>query len=340
MTTINDEFEKSSKTPHDTAFRLAFQKKELAESFFRNYLPKEIARLIDFRTLKTVNKSFVDERFRQSHSDMVYEARMRGKTVFFYILFEHQSSPDRRMPFRILCYMVNFWKDYEAQHPDENSLPLVFPAVLYHGKPKWNSPLRLREMLEGYDSDFDWFVPDFAYRLYDLSTYDDDSLASGGNMALAVVLHLFKHIFDDLFGNLFKETADLAIEIEDQEMLSEILQWAVTYILHARNEDAGEIIESITEEAARIGDEKIRRVVMTAAEQLRQKGIEEGKLNIIGILLKQIKKRFGHTSHMLEKNLRQSNLDILNQFGEAIFDFKNLQDAEEWWEQYENGGNA
>ena len=83
MTSITDEFEKSSKTPHDTAFRLVFRKNELAGSFFRHYLPENIAGHVDFRTLKTVNKSFVDKNFRQVHSDMVYEIRLKGKTAFF-----------------------------------------------------------------------------------------------------------------------------------------------------------------------------------------------------------------------------------------------------------------
>lgn len=146
MAAIFDEFEKSPGPPHDTAFRLAFRKRELAESFFRNYLPREIGRHIDFSNLKTVNKSFVDEKFRQRHSDMIYEARLKERPIFFYLLFEHQSTPERWMPFRALGYIVNFWKDYEDQHPESDLLPLVFPAVFYHGKRKWRSPLNLREM--------------------------------------------------------------------------------------------------------------------------------------------------------------------------------------------------
>ena len=151
------------------------------------------------------------------------------------------------MPFRMLCYMVNLWKDFEAGHPKVHHLPVIFPAVLYHGKQKWNSPLNLREMIDGYEKDFEWFIPDFAYRLYDLSQYDDESIVSVGNKALAVVLHLFKHIFDEIFGDVFRGTADRVIEIDDQKMFSEILEWAVTYFLHARNEDADELIDRETE---------------------------------------------------------------------------------------------
>ena len=361
MTSITDEFEKSSKSPHDTAFRLVFRKKELAGSFFRHYLPENIAGHIDFSTLKTVNKSFVDKNFRQVHSDMVYEIRLKGKTAFFYLLFEHQSSPDRRMPFRMLCYMVNLWKDFEAGHPKVHHLPVIFPAVLYHGKQKWNSPLNLREMIDGYEKDFEWFIPDFAYRLFDLSQYDDESIVSAGNKALAVVLHLFKHIFDEIFGNVFRGTADRVIEIDDQKMFSEILEWAVTYFLHARNEDADELIDVISQQAEKFGDERIRRVVMTAAEQLRQKGIKQGieqgiekgieqgiekgieqgiGIGRSALILKLLKKRFGRLPPAIEQKLNESRVEVLDRFGESIFDFKDLKDAEKWWDDYETGGNA
>lgn len=95
---------------------------------------------------------------------------------------------------------------------------------------------------------------------------------------------------------------------------------------------------------------------MTAAEQLKQEGklmgIEEGKLmglregkqmglqegKVVGfqeVRLKQVKRRFGHTSVLLERRLRQSDLSSLERFGEAIFDFASLEDAERWGERFD-----
>ncbi len=68
---------------------------------------------------------------------------------------------------------------------------------------------------------------------------------------------------------------------------------------------------------------------MTAAEQLRREGSEEGKTALI---LKQIQKRFGQTSTVIEQKLRKSNPEILDHFGESMFDFKDLKDTEKWWD--------
>ncbi len=80
---------------------------------------------------------------------------------------------------------------------------------------------------------------------------------------------------------------------------------------------------------------------MTIAERLRQEGRSEGFQNGQSqIILKQLKKRFGYLSPAIERKLNESGVDVLDRFGESIFDFENLEDAEKWWEDLEKGGNA
>ena len=83
-------------------------------------------------------------------------------------------------------------------------------------------------------------------------------------------------------------------------------------------------------------DEKVTEVAMTAADQMRQEGAREATMKATmktgGILVKQISKRFGNVSLYLKQNLMNSDLDTLDRFGESIFDFKDLKDAERWWE--------
>ncbi len=68
---------------------------------------------------------------------------------------------------------------------------------------------------------------------------------------------------------------------------------------------------------------------MTTAEQIRQKGRIEA---LSSMLVIQTKKRFGNISSFLEQKLGQSDSEKLDKFGESIFDFKDLNDAEQWWE--------
>ncbi len=77
---------------------------------------------------------------------------------------------------------------------------------------------------------------------------------------------------------------------------------------------------------------------MTTAQKLIQEGVEKGRLETaISLLLKLTKKRFGKASLILEKKLEQSDLDTLDRFGDSFFDFKNIEDAEKWWDDQRFG---
>ena len=106
------------------------------------------------------------------------------------------------------------------------------------------------------------------------------------------------------------------------------------YAYHAREDDLG---ENIDRGLNALGDENARRVAMTIAERLRQEGFQNGQSQII---LKQLKKRFGYLSPAIERKLNESGVDVLDRFGESIFDFESLEDAEKWWEDFGKGGNA
>ncbi|MDM8537933.1 Rpn family recombination-promoting nuclease/putative transposase [Desulfobacterales bacterium HSG17] len=160
MSSIETEFEKSVNTPHDAIIKAILEKIELAKSFFQTYFPKEIVKNIDFDRLELSNKSYVDEKLKEKHSDIVYKTKFKGLDAFLYILFEHQSKSDPMMVFRLLCYMVNIWKEYLDQNPDAKCLPVIFPAVLYNGKTGWNSARTLGGLIKG-DEVFFEYMPNY-----------------------------------------------------------------------------------------------------------------------------------------------------------------------------------
>ncbi len=161
-------------------------------------------------------------------------------------------------------------------------------------------------------------------------------LALGGEMALRVVLYLFKHIFDDDFEAMFRKTMDLLVAIEDQTIYLEFLEWVLRYTYHARNDSREDIEKVIDEETERIADERIRRHAMTIAEQYkevgREEGREEGRIEgAAATLINLLHVRFGDISKALENKLGESDGDRLKEFGRSMFDFKDLNDAENWW---------
>ncbi len=121
--------------PHDKLFRTVFSDTEEAALFLREQLPADIANRVEWSTLTLVETSFVDESMRDSESDLLYTVQMKGSgvLVFLYLLFEHQSKPDRWMRFRLLKYMCRIWDESFKQNPEQTELPLILPVVFYQG---------------------------------------------------------------------------------------------------------------------------------------------------------------------------------------------------------------
>ncbi|MEZ4238744.1 MAG: Rpn family recombination-promoting nuclease/putative transposase [Myxococcota bacterium] len=125
-----------SDQPHDALFRFAFTQPAVAAAHFRAALPVVVAEAARWETLELVPGSFVDEELVQVHSDVLHRVALHGGgELWLYVLFEHQSTVDALMPWRMLRYLVRIWERWhEARHGP--SLPFVVPLVLYHGDAK------------------------------------------------------------------------------------------------------------------------------------------------------------------------------------------------------------
>ena len=132
-----------------------------------------------------------------------------------------------------------------------------------------------------------------------------------------------------------KDTLD---RIHRQDTQLEFLEWILRYAYHAREDD---LDKNIDRRLNALDNENARRTAMTIAERLRQEGRLEGfQSGESQLIVKQLKKRFGYLSPAIEKKLNESGVGVLDRFGESIFDFESLEDAEKWWEDLGKGGNA
>jgi len=142
------------KQPHDALFKKTFSEVEHAAAEFRAVLPAELVSRTDFSTLALSPGSYVDEALSGSQSDLLFSVRVSGKPALLYVLFEHQSSPDKLMPLRLLGYIVRILVRYvdEAKAGGDKAggdtlpLPAVIPVVLHHGKSGWAVATRLEEL--------------------------------------------------------------------------------------------------------------------------------------------------------------------------------------------------
>ncbi|HEY2513054.1 MAG TPA: Rpn family recombination-promoting nuclease/putative transposase [Polyangiaceae bacterium] len=153
-----------------------------ARSELELVLPPDVRSLLDFATLEVCPGSFVDPELQQAHSDLLFRVQTKAdEESFVYVLFEHQSSPDSTMPFRLLRYVVRVWERWLEDHRGTKTLPVVVPVVLHHGEAPWTVTPELGAMLEGSNELLDAtrpFVPHFRFVLDDLMQESAEDLAN------------------------------------------------------------------------------------------------------------------------------------------------------------------
>ncbi|MDG2835163.1 Rpn family recombination-promoting nuclease/putative transposase, partial [Vibrio parahaemolyticus] len=118
-------------TPHDALFKSFLTHPDTARDFMEIHLPKDLRELCDLDSLKLESASFVDEKLRALHSDILWSVKTREGDGYIYVVIEHQSREDIHMAFRLMRYAIAAMQRHlDAGH---KTLPLVVPMLFYHG---------------------------------------------------------------------------------------------------------------------------------------------------------------------------------------------------------------
>ena len=132
--------------PHDRLFRAVFSDATEAASLLQAAVPRKLRENVDWNNLRLVEGTFVDDALRQSESDLLFEAGYGKETerhgkgkdrLRLYLLFEHQSTPDVWMRYRLLKYCCRIWDADLRDDPRRTGLRPVVPVVFYQGVRDW-----------------------------------------------------------------------------------------------------------------------------------------------------------------------------------------------------------
>ena len=169
------------KQHHDALFKNTFSKVEHAAAELRAVLPAQLVALTDFSTLALCPGSFVDETLAGSQSDLLFTAQIANKPALLYILFEHQSTPDKLLPLRLLRYVLRILERHvEGKTKTEAlPLPLVIPVVLHHSESGWNVARCLEDLFDKdlvAQANVQHLIPRLGFVLDDLSRVPDKDL--------------------------------------------------------------------------------------------------------------------------------------------------------------------
>ncbi len=122
----------TTSTPHDALFKSFLMHPDTARDFMEIHLPKDLRELCDLDSLKLESASFVDEKLRALHSDILWSVKTREGDGYIYVVIEHQSREDIHMAFRLMRYSMAVMQRH-IEHDKRRPLPLVIPMLFYHG---------------------------------------------------------------------------------------------------------------------------------------------------------------------------------------------------------------
>ncbi len=83
-------------------------------------------------SLQLLNTNFVTKAMKKLQSDIVYSCAIDDKKGYVLYSLEHQSKPDKWLPFRILEYNVQLMRQH--RNAGNETLPIIINEVLYAGK--------------------------------------------------------------------------------------------------------------------------------------------------------------------------------------------------------------
>lgn len=96
----------TTSTPHDALFKSFLTHSDTARDFMEIHLPKDLREQCDLDSLKLESASFVDEKLRALHSDILWSVKTREGDGYIYVVIEHQSREDIHMAFRLMRYSM------------------------------------------------------------------------------------------------------------------------------------------------------------------------------------------------------------------------------------------
>ncbi|MDE0459673.1 MAG: Rpn family recombination-promoting nuclease/putative transposase [Chromatiales bacterium] len=320
-------------TPHDALFRALVSNPARAGALLSEYLPREVAELLDPDTPpEAVEGSFVDAEGAKTQCDALFRVRLRtGHEARIFVLLEHKSYLDSTTPLQLLRYMIDIWKREIEGGAARDGLPAIVPLVLYHGPGRWTVPRSVIEMVDAPE-ELEPLLRNFAYVLHDLGDIVPLRLSRTPEVRaglLALRVHRFDEIPSDLLdlivggpvaGSEFERHLMRYI-VERMNLTPAMLEASLRRTKPDRWEALmGTVAEAWIEQGRAEGIEQgLARGIEKGLADGRAEGREEGRAEgQAGIVLRLLELRFGVLPDAVRDRVRGASAAELEAWAEAV----------------------
>jgi predicted transposase YdaD len=247
----NEEHDQQIHQFYDKSYKFLLSSKQLFVELLQSFVDKGWTQELDEANLIKLDKSFILQDFREQEADLVYRLSLKDREVIFYVLLELQSKVDHQMPYRLLLYMVEIWRDLVKNSSKQETahvmgrLPAIVPIVLYNGDVPWSAARSFKENLHGVEL-FGKELLDFEYVLIDIQRYKEHDLYKISNVMSTVFLLDRKDRIKDIVTILNKMKTLFETVPEDKYAL--FRRWIKLVINRNLPADQRQEVEQIVDE--------------------------------------------------------------------------------------------
>ncbi len=242
--------------------------------------------------------------------------------------------------------MVRIWEQYVRDHPNAKRLPVIVPILLHHSERGWMSPTSFEDLLAVDAKTLPLvapYVPRFRILLDDISGESDEALRARAMSALGrLALFGLRHGREP--GRLVAELVpwlSLVREVQAAPGGREALVLIWRYVLLMGGEVSS---ERLVEQLVSVVGEESKEEIMTAGEELIERGRKEGlakglekglakgvakgrQQTLYKVLVKQLEARFGTLPAAARASIEAADADRLDQWFDQALIASSLDEA-------------
>lgn len=295
---------------HDKTFRKILDDKKEFTIFINKIFNLE--EKLEEKDIEKYNRKFVSVDYTNQESDVIY--KLKNKEIF--ILVEHQTKIDKKMPIRILKYELEIIRS----RMDENNrleFPIIIPIVLYTGKQRWNAKINY----PSYNSELARYrgLKKVEYNLVDINDYTIEDLYKENSILTKIMILEKSNKYIEIINNVDKivnKVNDSKLYTQTQkEMLLNILNNTMINIVGNKKMKEYKIKlkggENMLALYEMIENER-NEIYSTGIKEGKVKGKIEGKIEgIKAIAKKMLRMKFDKDTIMKATGIKEEELENL-----------------------------
>ena len=177
----------------------------------------------------------------------------------------------------------------------------MIPLVLYHGRKKWRLSDRFSSLIAQNDDELVPFIPDFRWRVHDLSALSDEEIRGG--VFDRITLLLLRHIFDPDLRARLPGILSLLREAGETRDALEMLEVLLRYVVRAAKTFDEDAVREVLDRSG-VGEDFMRNFIDKYIEQGRNQGISRGQLEgLREAVMEILEVRFGNLAGAIQKKI-------------------------------------